>query len=197
MTQIDDKRFHAAIIQVLDAAEAIKMSLKDQGLSYDAKAKKIISRPRYTFKAGEWVVFVDIDGTKSVLQIKRFIYNTYEFTDGSACDKSAEQFMRPWTIADAGSGDVLFNMVTNVIALYSHIQGDCIKPYCYKSSFGFHIGDSLLYLDGFVPATQAQREELFDTIRAVGYEWDEKDLLLKSGKGRFVIFDSIISSTSD
>lgn len=108
-------------------------------------------------------------------------------------DEDYKDFFRPWNINDAKPGDVLYStglhndciFIFNGLDNYDEPDGDravatgycCLFVTADKIEFGIQ-GPDCIEVNTTTPATQAQRDLLFQKIKEAGYEWnaDKKEL---------------------
>lgn len=92
----------------------------------------------------------------------------------------AKHCFHPWTIQDAKDGDVLAEHET--IVLFKEIEGQNIRCYCTYHYLGFNPDlrvDTLHNKNAYSPATQEQRDLLFQKMEEAGYKWDSEKKELK------------------
>ena len=141
------------------------------------------------FHEGEWV----IDKQGVVHQIAKVIENItnhtygYDIVGGGYFNDNTEG-VRLWTIQDAKDGDVLVcesgERTLECLFIFKLIADREVHEYCSYRTIDKHFSlkDSFLgYVDNvYHPATQEQRDLLFQKMKEAGYEWDaEKKELRK------------------
>jgi len=138
------------------------------------------------FKIGDWVVFNNKH--QSIYQIEKIEdwYYILRHTHGGTFRVCVlhDESLRPWTIQDAKNGDVLSNGTT--IFIFKDLLSDgSVMSYCdYNANSGesdaFCPLSMNLMCSKITPATQEQRDLLFQKMKEAGYEWDtEKKELRK------------------
>jgi len=143
------------------------------------------------FKVGDWIICCDYEP----VQIISIRTNAYEMSNGDIrpfymIDNNHN--IRPWTIQDAKDGDVLLSPSTP--------EGDKECPFIFKEidkngivrchaallqSESLKIDDGITNVMGYanadyhIPATEEQRDLLFQKMREASYEWDREKKELK------------------
>lgn len=138
------------------------------------------------FKVHDWVV-----GNEGIFKITQYEdEHGYDITDTTGrvvhfvSPDYVESNFHLWTVRDAKDGDILVSGIDNPFIYNGNIE---------FSSAGAYIGisrDGKIRLDMFPskswttikdakPATKEQRNLLFDKMKKIGYEWDEKKKELK------------------
>lgn len=155
--------------QSKSALEAIKEEKVDNANCIKPTEDKL------NFNIGQWVVRKDgdtfTDGRKTV-QITKIDKEQYWFD----CETWLEaKDIRLWTIQDAKDGDVLVDVYGNIGIYEKHGDFDWVS-YC---SLGHYGGFQHFKLEheneGTYPATEEQRNLLFEKIKEAGYEWDAEN----------------------
>lgn len=132
------------------------------------------------FHVGDWV----IDERGIIDQITDVIENVtnhtygYDTINGEYFNDYTEG-VRLWTIQDAKDGDVL--AAHECLVLFREIDGLNIRCYCtynFMNNQSFYV-DTLQNKDAFHPATEEQRDLLFQKMHEAGYEWDAEKKELK------------------
>ena len=141
--------------------------------------KKTADKVEPKFKVGDCVVVVD-DG-----RIGRIIACTKDFADVDlefSCLSTRVNNIRPWTIQDAKSGDVLVYRGEQWVFLYKdRLDNTTFRYYALVSEKGLMI-DDVAYTalpKSITPATKEQRDLLFQKMKEYGYEWDAEKKELK------------------
>jgi hypothetical protein len=187
---IKPKKFIEDLLSRLPANEptrvAIEYALQEQGMRFYNGAVVPVLQPVGTekFKAGDWVVY---DGW--ICQIIDVTEDGYCNSQHGFIPKNREDSMRLWTIEDSKPGDVLYTPkgcgVEGVLLIEGWKQVDNTgRTLC--SNVGYRIEDDEIIVGGlgaiwwegvidpFYPATNEQKELLFEKIRENGYEYDSK-----------------------
>lgn len=102
-------------------------------------------------------------------------------------DDDYKDYFRPWTIADAKNGDVLYSLDSKQPFIFKHRKAhQQAEAYCginiYGKFFVEGTKDCIITTDKYVPATKEQRDLLFQKLKEAGYEWNEKEKELKKIK---------------
>ena len=165
--------------------------------------------PEPKFKVGDWIVSKYMHLIMQILNNDNGSYKTLE-TDGTERNDSydfIERNFKLWSIEDAKEGDVLVN--GSNIFIFHFINATRLMGYCHVNTddgrFYDDIGKNECFclIDAVVtPATNAQRDLLFQKMKEAGYEWDaEKKDLKKIGQKpidmiepKFKVGDWILSS---
>ena len=134
------------------------------------------------------------DKVEPKFKIRDFIVNDYckgkviEITNdaylldtGQGIPFSCEHNAHLWTIQDAEDGDVLVEDSCIFIIQKLCDNSTAAKTYCTLHIDGDFDDGSILYfdIDSTKPATQEQRDLLFQAMKEAGYEWDSKKKELK------------------
>ena len=168
----------------------LRDALKEQGLEY--KEGEIVEIQKPKFKVGDWVVWqnkcykVNYNGCGYELIDQNDLSTSLEY---GTVDESAHL----WTIQDAKDGDVLVN--GSNIFIFHFIKATRLMGYCHVNTddgrFYNDIGKNECFclIDAVVtPATNAQRDILFQKMKEAVYEWDadKKELKkIEAGKTSF------------
>ena len=137
------------------------------------------------FKVGDWVIFKD-DSVYQVEKIENYEYTLRHFLGGSMpLPFGSRNLIRPWTIQDAKSGDVLvcegkiskdkYGQEIGIVNKYvGRIGGcdNCFETYCFIDWEGNFIVGKDMGSSNIHPATKEQRDLLFQKMKEEGYEWD-------------------------
>ena len=139
---------------------------------------KTVKEPAHKFNLGDWIVR-DSDGfTTSIKNVKDEIYYLYQ--GGNLFVKDVDECFHLWTIEDAKDGDVLTEHET--IVLFKEIDGLNIRCYCTYHYLGYNPDlrvDTLQNKKPYYPATEEERNLLFQKIKESGYEWNAEKKELK------------------
>ena len=95
-----------------------------------------------------------------------------------------------WTIDDVKNGDVL--AAHECIVLFKEIDGLNIKCHCtyhFMNNPSFYV-NTLQNKSAFHPATKEQRDLLFQKIKEADYEWNTKELKLKTIEQKYDVSDN-------
>lgn len=133
------------------------------------------------FHEGDWVVDSLVGRVKQVQSIDNYGYN-FNNGDFTSFDSANEKNYHLWTIKDARDGDVLVDDCGFVL-IYQELSTDgYYHSHCYCNEMTF-IGQGGSHgIEHSHPATQRQRELLFQKMDEAHYEWDaEKKELKKIG----------------
>ena len=152
---------------------------------------KVPVKPQY--KVHDCVVS---NGQPAIIYELKTNYYLGKYLNGhDFCHKyTDEDKLHLWSIADAKDGDVL--ALNGKPFIYSHKYE---KNYCYIDDCGqFRVNFSLVFEGNCVcPATEEERDLLFDKMKEVGYQWDaEKKELRKIIKPKFKLHDIIMRGSN-
>ena len=144
--------------------------------------QKIVVKIKPKFKVGDWVV-LEVDELSSVLKITKIDEHKkmYWFHDGSYLPIVDDDCLRFWTIYDAKDGDVLCTYECGEpkiifilkgtpkkhCALSFHCYYNIMCPYFKSDS---NIGCLAPNDEDVKPATEEQRDLLFQKMKEAGYE---------------------------
>ena len=133
------------------------------------------------FHEGDWVVDSLVGRVKQVQSVDKYGYN-FNNGDFTSFDSANENNYHLWTIQDAKDGDVLVDDCGNVLIYQEPSTDGYYHSYCYCNEIAF-IGQGGSHgIEHSHPATQRQRELLFQKMDEAHYEWDaEKKELKKIG----------------
>ena len=136
------------------------------------------------YKIGDFVV-----GDYAAGKIIEITDDAYLLDTEQGIPFSSEHNIHLWTIEDAQPGDVLFyrgnvkysdGIKFDRILLFENLDKSFFV--LTKSSNGvedYDINMNIDYPDNIIPATKEQKEILFMVMKEAGYEWDDKNLVLK------------------
>ena len=144
-------------------------------ITYSESKGYKVAEPK--FKFGDWIILTA--GELSVtLQIINVDINRerYWFNDGSYLPFADEECMHLWTINDAKAGDVLYYS-DDTIVIFKYFHDDSsFCSYCYIDGGVFYTSNDRTPVwwvnNVFYPATEEQRDILFQKMKESGYEWD-------------------------
>lgn len=172
------------------------------------------------FKVGDCVVNNNSGGVCQVTKIrddKYCLWPLYSEILGYLRIIDVDTDYHLWTIADAIDGDVIVcninkaeiggdveklpNM-TPTICIYQNVVKDSeyIHSYCSLYDENSLVLQNTMYYNAFVyniqPATQEQRDLLFQKMAEAGYEWDGEKKELKKIEPKFSVDDWIVTEDS-
>ena len=158
------------------------------------------------FKIGDWIILND--GSSDVpVQIYNLKKDRYLVTNmlGSKGEVmlTCQDKWRLWSINDAKPGDIL--NANGAVFIYKKHNKDYVYHYCGINlvyEFVIDTDDSVWNINNKIyPATQEQKDLLFNKIKEAGYTWDLNSNTLYSNtltkKTKFKIGDWIISKEKD
>lgn len=154
------------------------------------------------FHEGDWVVFNNrYDSVYQVEKIENYKYILRHILGGSMpLSFSHEDMIRTWTIKDARNGDMLSNGTT--IFIFKDLLSDgSVMSYCdYDTDSGESDAFCPLLMNlmcsKITPATNEQRDILFDEMGKAGYWWDAAKKELNKIKPKFKVGDLVMVSTA-
>jgi len=133
------------------------------------------------FKVGDWII--SSEGTlRHIVAVDK---TGYETDKGWLTHDVYEKSFHLWTINDAKDGDVLVAKIdkepNDFIYIFKGYERDGFSSYCYLDAYinKFHEGMYHNNHNVGVPATQEQRDLLFQKMKEAGYEWDAEKKELK------------------
>lgn len=152
---------------------------------YDKPTDKV--EPK--FKEGDWVIDKQgiVHQIADVVEIAKYHYYGYDIVGGGYFNDNTEG-VRRWTIQDAKDGDVLvcesewaciFKTLVNDKTVGSYCFVDCTGWFCQTGSATFKDVFITTHNEDVHPATQEQRDTLFQKMEEAGYEWDAENKVLK------------------
>ena len=173
-----------------------------KGMSWDKWEQAV--HPK--FKIGDWIILND--GSSDVpVQIYNLKKDRYLVTNmlGSKGEVmlTYQDKWRLWSINDAKPGDIL--NANGAVFIYKKHNKDYVYHYCGINlvyEFVIDTDDSVWNINNKIyPATQEQKDLLFNKIKEAGYTWDLNSNTLYSNtltkKTKFKIGDWIISKEKD
>lgn len=147
------------------------------------------------FKVGDWVVTDKNDR----VQIKAVNNDYYTIDNGMYFNiPYIDRYCHLWTIQDARDGDVLHSIGfhNDCIFIFNGLDNDgyrevatgycCIFVSADKIEFGIQ-GPDGIEIDAVKPATQIQRDLLFQNMKESGYEWNAKKKELKKIEQKYTV----------
>jgi hypothetical protein len=191
LKESEDERIRKAIKLLVEMKENDSIGLEPvYGASYKDMItwlekqgeKKPADTPK--FRVGDWV----INKHSFVMQIvdvqdSHYVY-MYKGKELSATIEQMENSCHLWTIQDAKDGDVLEfadhgRTVIGIVSYVNKVTGK-VDVNCLLEGNNFKLGNYYA-LDTIKPhpATEEQRDLLFQKMKEAGYEWDAKDKVLK------------------
>ena len=137
------------------------------------------------FKVGDWILYSGdhYEGVRHITKInEKGYYIERNGLPHGIIPFNHEICMRLWTIQDAKDGDVLVDDCGNVLIYQEPSTDSYYHSYCYCNEIVF-IGQGGSHgIEHSHPATQRQRELLFQKMDEAHYEWNaEKKELKKIG----------------
>lgn len=161
--------------------------MKEAGFEWDAENKKL-NKIEPKFHEGEWVVDKYGHVTKIMRVNNNFNYITYDCCPIEENSRDwasySENDIRLWDISDAKDGDVLVAS-DNSIFIFSHcIDNACVHHIALEVEDGtmdinYKLERGWETIRGVCPATQEQRDLLFQKLKDADYEWDSIKKKLK------------------
>lgn len=183
LRESEDERIREMILELVSISgngnqwEEINNWLKKQG------EQKLADKVEPKFKVGDWIT--NGEYTWNVTDIKPLDY-ILQSPNGDVVDDTisyVDEHFHLWTIQDAKDGDVLFfkDHGNHVIGIIKPIERrNTVDAYCLFENLCFKKGMFYnLDTEDPHPATNEQRNLLFQKIKESGYEWDEKKKELK------------------
>ena len=145
------------------------------------------------FKVGDWIVYNRDDCSKEIIQVHDIRDGRYYFTDNvhfSWSVKECDEKCHLWKIQDAKPGDVLccengwtciFKVLNSDISFSSYCFMDNTRWFCETGSESHTLDKAFIkaYYGKIYPATEEQRDLLFQKMHESGYEWDADKKELK------------------
>jgi hypothetical protein len=140
------------------------------------------------FKVGDWIT----NGVYTC-KIVEVIDNSYKYTfpEGASyfgvIDDIDKEY-RLWTIDDAKTGDVLAFDNSQIILVkesYNSTWGWRLSCWCHLLDGEFEVIEYHIKTEGLHPATNKQRDLLFQKMKEAGYKWNAEKLELKKIKPEF------------
>lgn len=139
------------------------------------------------FKPGDWIIHnKNIELANSLMLVTDKVSGGYlcKYRDGqySYNIEFVDKEYRLWTIQDAKDGDVLCTSSTTINEVFIFkgltIEG-FIECYCSYDSEGEYCEKKYHFIGKPTPATEEQRDLLFQKMKENGYEWDPEKKELK------------------
>ena len=152
------------------------------GKTYHITPYQLYTNFNKKFNIGDYVVLKyrpNFYGGSNYVKIINIESGKYYFNNGTW---EYPEEIRHWTIKDAKDGDIL--ATSNYIYIFNSIdkETETVSFYCLmeKSNEHFSFGDYKIHDEilNSIPATQEQRDLLFQKIEEVGYKWDADKLEL-------------------
>jgi hypothetical protein len=177
--------------------EKLFNAIKDNGYKWNKESKTLEKLPK--FKVGEYIVNDYCMGKVIALTNDAYLLDTEQ-----GIPFSCEHNVRHWTIQDAKNGDVLYHSdsASNGIFIFKELlEYEFEKKvicYCdYDSEDGFCLGENhtCCWADSKIihPATEKQRNLLFQKMKEAGYKWNpETRTLEKLVEPKFKVGDIIV-----
>ena len=138
----------------------------------------------HKFNVGDWITDGYLHCKISDILDDRYIVDTTEFAKRSAIPFKREDYYHLWKIADAKNGNVLYSLDSKQPFIFKHRNpNEQAEVYCgintYDKFFVENTKDCIITTDKYIPATNEQRELLFQKMHDAGYEWDDEKKVLK------------------
>lgn len=171
--------------------------MENAGYTWDPDNKKLTKKTK--FKIGDWII--RNDGSSIVpIQIYNLKKDRYLVTNmlGSKGEVmlTCQNKWRLWSINDAKSGDIL--NANGAVFIYKKHNKDYVYHYCginLGNEFVIGADDSIWNANSKIyPATQEQKDLLFNKIKEAGYTWDLNSNTLTK-KTKFKIGDWVTDGT--
>ncbi len=159
---------------------------------------KTVNKAEPKFKVGDWIVQENI-GVYKVIEVCESWYEVVDNKDKHYSIGFNKEYMcHLWTIDDAKDGDVLAidpwsDYPSSFVAIYKKQNGEDFDSYCFVGFDGkFYKGENGHSTEEIHPATEEQRDILFQKMKEAGYEWDAEKKELKKCTPIFTVGDTII-----
>ncbi len=178
-----------------------------RGLILKGLALETPAEPK--FKVGDWVVDKHYSKTYQVFSIDNSEHNYYIvysckplFNTDSDWPCFCEDMIRLWTIQDVNDGDALEfgdhgRLVVGIVSYVNKTTGK-VDVNCLLENNNFKVGN-YYNLDTIKPhpATEEQRDLLFQKMKDAGYEWDDEKKELKKIEPKFKVGDCVVYNRND
>ena len=160
--------------------------------------QKAVDKVEPKFNVGDWCIDNE-DGT--IFQIVKVLDNTYTYKTNegkeySCTHYSLENDARLWTIADAKCGDVLVASDESLF-IFARAKGDAAYYHfslCKNGSQEISDGKYAWEVaKDCYPATQKQRNLLFQKMKESGYEWNADKKELNTIESKFNASDWVVN----
>ena len=173
--------------------DSLFRKMEDFGYVWDPD-KKVLNK-KTKFKIGDWIIHNDGSSYVPVqiynLKKDRYIVTNMLGSKGKVMLTYQDEW-RLWTINDAKPGDIL--NANGAVFIYKKHNKDYVYHYCginLGNEFVIGTGDSIWNANNNIyPATQEQKDLLFNKIKEAGYTWDLNSNTLTK-KTKFKIGDWI------
>lgn len=199
LTESEDEKIRKAIEEAVNYYWSDDTQARTDILAWLEKQKPADKpEPKFRINEGKWYICISqfcncIEGRIYKASADSRIIDDY----GTEYDmhSDAYKYFRLWTIQDAKDGDVLVTTHANghgiIIFIFKRISNDEMTCYClYDSQMSDklcfdacadsdYIGNVSGAEEEFIPATQEQRDLLFQKMREAGYKWDAEKKELK------------------
>ena len=178
--------------------------MENAGYTWDPANKKLNKKTK--FKIGDWIIrndgYSDVPAQIYNLKKDRYLVTNMLGSKGDVMLTWQDKW-HIWTINDAKSGDIL--NANGAVFIYKKHNKDYVYHYCginLGNEFVIGTDDSIWNANNEIyPATQEQKDLLFNKIKEAGYTWDLNSNTLYSNtltrKTKFKIGDWIISKEKD
>ena len=134
-----------------------------------------IHKQESIFKVGDWIIN---ETSKKVTRVNTINHGLY-FTEEGTIQIGKESGWSIWNVKNnAKQGDVL--TAGQVIIIFKSYSDHSIFSYLsYQETLGFRDKETCWGIKWWHPATEEQKDILFQKIKESGYVWEEKDMVLK------------------
>ena len=195
LAETEDEKIKKELIEFVKSRGGFKQEyiawLEKQG------EQKSASKPEPKFKVGDWIVNKTsnlVYRVESILFPQSKCYYLSHNGEMVLVSFTDEQNYRLWTIQDAKDGDVLCTSSTaiNEVSIFKGltIEG-FIECYCSYDSEDEYCERKYHFIGKPTPATEEQRDLLFQKMKENGYEWDAEKKELKKIEPKFKVGDRI------
>lgn len=143
-------------------------------------------KPETKFKIGDWILYSG-DHYEGVRYITKIDENGYYIERNGLphgiIPFNHETYMKLWALQDTKPGDVLAFDDETIVIFKDLYNATTFHSYCHIEDGLFNISTDEMPNwwegEGFHPATEEQRNILFQKMHEAGYEWDDKKKELK------------------
>ena len=171
--------------------------MENAGYTWDPANKKLNKKTK--FKIGDWIIrndgYSDVPAQIYNLKKDRYLVTNMLGSKGDVMLTWQDKW-HIWTINDAKSGDIL--NANGAVFIYKKHNKDYVYHYCginLGNEFVIGTDDSIWNANNEIyPATQEQKDLLFNKIKEAGYTWDLNSKTLTK-KTKFKIGDWVTDGT--